>query len=290
MFKGVFTAIVTPFIDGELDEESLRNLIEFQIAEGIDGIVPCGTTGESPTLGFDEYKRVVAITMETVGKRVPVIAGAGSNSTARAVELTRCVGELGVDASLQVTPYYNKPSQEGLYQHYKAVAAVGLPLVVYNVPGRTGSNITPETMARLSEIPEVVAIKEASGDITQMAEIHRLCGNRLTLLSGDDAMTLPVISVGGKGVISVISNLLPKQMADFYRACQSDDRNGALKIQDHLLPLMGAMFMEPNPIPIKNALAIKGLIKSNELRLPLCAMPEASRQRLIEVMQTAGIA
>jgi 4-hydroxy-tetrahydrodipicolinate synthase len=289
MFAGVLTAIVTPFFNGELDEESLRGLIEFQIAKGIDGIVPCGTTGESPTLSFDEYKRVVGITVEIARKRVPVVAGAGSNATAKAVELTRCAKQLGVDATLQVTPYYNKPTPEGLYQHFKMVAEVGLPLVIYNVPGRTGINMTPETVAHLSKIPEVAAIKEASGDIAQMAEINRLCGDRLTLLSGDDALTLPVLSVGGKGVISVISNLLPDKMAEICRAWQAGDGAGALENHAGLLPLMRAMFMESNPIPIKTALMMKGLIKSAELRLPLCAMSETNTEKLNQVLKEAGV-
>jgi len=289
MFTGIFTAIVTPFINGELDEESLRDLIEFQIAKGIDGIVPCGTTGESPTLGFDEYKRVIGITVEIARKRVPVVAGAGSNATAKAVELTRCTKQLGVDATLQVAPYYNKPTQEGLYQHFKKVAEVGLPLVIYNVPGRTGINITPETVADLSKIPEVAAIKEASGDIAQIAELSRLCGDRLTLLSGDDAMTLPVLSVGGKGVISVISNLLPDKMTEIYRAWQTGDGAGALEKHAQLLPVMQAMFMESNPIPIKTALMMKGLIKSSELRLPLCAMSETNGEKLAQILKEAGV-
>ena len=289
MFAGVLTAIVTPFFNGELDEESLRGLIEFQIAKGIDGIVPCGTTGESPTLSFDEYKRVVGITVEVARKRVPVVAGAGSNATAKAVELTRCAKQLGVDATLQVTPYYNKPTPEGLYQHFKKVAEVGLPLVIYNVPGRTGINITPETVARLSKIPEVAAIKEAGGDIAQMAEIHRRCGDRVTLLSGDDAMTLPVLSVGGKGVISVISNLLPDKMTEICRAWQTGDRTGALENYAGLLPLMRAMFLESNPIPVKTALKLKGLIRSSELRLPLCAMTATNREKLAQILKESGV-
>ncbi|MCP4356989.1 MAG: 4-hydroxy-tetrahydrodipicolinate synthase [Chloroflexi bacterium] len=289
MFTGVYTAIVTPFINGELDEESLRGLIEFQITEGIDGIVPCGTTGESPTLSFDEYKRVVGITVEVTRKRIPVVAGAGSNATDKAVELTRCAKQLGVDAVLQVTPYYNKPTPEGLYQHFKKVAEVGLPLVIYNVPGRTGINITPETVAHLSKIPEVAAIKEAGGDIIQIAEISRLCGDRLSLLSGDDAMTLPVLSVGGEGVISVISNLLPGKMAETCRAWRAGDGTSARENHAGLLPLMRAMFMESNPIPIKTALTMKGLIKSAELRLPLCAMSEPNRDKLAQIMKEAGV-
>ncbi len=289
MFSGVFTAIVTPFINGELDEESLRSLVEFQIEKGIDGIVPCGTTGESPTLSFDEYKRVVKITVEVARKRVPVVAGAGSNSTAKAVELTRCAGQLGVDAVLQVTPYYNKPTQEGLYQHFKKVAEVGLPLVIYNVPGRTGIDITPETVAHLSEIPEVIAIKDARSDISQMAEISRLCGSRLVLLSGDDVLTLPVLSVGGKGVISVLSNLLPDKMVETCRVWQAGDVAGAQKNHAGLLPLMRAMFMESNPIPVKMAMKMKGLIKSAELRLPLCAMSETNGEKLAGILKETGV-
>jgi len=289
MFKGVFTAIVTPFINGELDEESLGGLIEFQIAQGVDGLVPCGTSGESPTLTFDEYKRVLALTVEIARQRVPVIAGAGSNATAKAVELTRCAKQLGADATLQVTPYYNRPTPEGLYQHFKKVAEVGLPLVLYNVPGRTGTNMTPETVARLSKIPEVASIKEASGDIAQIAEIGRRCGDRLTLLSGDDAMTLPAMSVGGKGVISVISNLLPDQTVAICRAWQGGDPNTARENHAELLPLMRAMFMESNPIPIKTAMQMKGLIKSAELRLPLCAMSADNKEKLARALQEAGV-
>jgi len=289
MFKGVFTAIVTPFINGELDEESLGGLIEFQIAQGVDGLVPCGTSGESPTLTFDEYKRVLALTVEIARQRVPVIAGAGSNATAKAVELTRCAKQLGADATLQVTPYYNRPTPEGLYQHFKKVAEVGLPLVLYNVPGRTGTNMTPETVARLSKIPEVASIKEASGDIAQIAEIGRRCGDRLTLLSGDDAMTLPAMSVGGKGVISVISNLLPDQTVAICRAWQGGDPDTARENHAELLPLMRAMFMESNPIPIKTAMQMKGLIKSAELRLPLCAMSADNKEKLARALQEAGV-
>ncbi len=289
MFTGVYTAIVTPFINGELDEESLRGLIEFQIAKGIDGIVPCGTTGESPTLSFDEYKRVIGITVEVARKRVPVVAGAGSNATTKAVELTRCAKNLGVDATLQVVPYYNKPTMEGIYQHFKKVAEVGLPMVIYNVPGRTGVNIVPKTVAALSKLSEVVAIKEASGDIAQIAEIKHLCKDRIVLLSGDDAMTLPVLSVGGEGVISVVSNIVPDQMGELYRVWETGKRASALEKHLKLLPVMRAMFMEPNPIPVKTALGMKGLIKNAELRLPLCDMSEANRDKLSHVLREAGI-
>ena len=285
MFTGVFTAIVTPFIKGEVDEESLRDLIAFQIAKGADGLVPCGTTGEAPTLSYDEYKRVVEITVAVARKRLPVVAGAGSNATAKAVEMTRLAKQLGADATLQVAPYYNKPTQEGIYRHIKDVAKVGLPLMLYNIPSRTGVNITPHTAARLSEMSEVVAIKEASGDITQVAEICQQCGDRLTILSGDDALTLPILSIGGKGVVSVISNLLPDKMVELCRAWQEGQTATALSIHKNLLPLFQTLFMEPNPIPIKTAMKMKGLIQTPEVRLPMCNMSEAGHHKLSQVIQ-----
>lgn len=285
MFIGVFTAIVTPFMNGKLDEDSLRGLIEFQIAEGVNGIVPCGTTGESPTLSYQEYQRVVEITVETVNKQLPVVVGAGSNATAKAVEMTRLAKQLGADATLQVAPYYNKPTQEGIYRHIKDVAKVGLPLMLYNIPSRTGVNITPHTAARLSEMSEVVAIKEASGDITQVAEICQQCGDRLTILSGDDALTLPILSIGGKGVVSVISNLLPDKMVELCRAWQEGQTARALSIHKNLLPLFQTLFMEPNPIPIKTAMKMKGLIQTPEVRLPMCNMSEAGHNKLSQVIQ-----
>jgi 4-hydroxy-tetrahydrodipicolinate synthase len=285
MFTGVFTAMVTPFRNGNLDEESLQKLIAHQLDHGINGIVPCGTTGEAPTLSHSEYLRVVKITVDTVAKRVPVVAGAGANSTHKAVALTQEVKALGVDATLQVAPYYNKPTQEGICRHFEAIANVGLPVVMYNVPGRTGVNMSPETVARLADLPPVAAIKEASGDLAQMAEIHRLCGDQLTLLSGDDALTLPALSVGGQGVISVLSNLLPNAMIALCRAWQKGEPAGAQKINAQLLPLMGAMFLESNPIPLKTALGEKGLIASPELRLPLCAMSKESRTKLLHIMK-----
>lgn len=289
MLSGVITAIVTPFSNGLLDEKSLAELISFQLEKGIHGIVPCGTTGESPTLSSEEYKRVVEITVATVNKKVPVIAGAGANNTSRAVELTRTAKSLGADATLQVAPYYNKPTQEGLFQHFKAVAEVGLPIVLYNIPGRCGIDIQPETVARLAELPEIIAIKEASGSIVQMAEFRKHCGDRLTLLTGDDAQTLPAMCMGGKGVISVLSNLLPQEMVELYRDWQDGDTAGAIAGNAHLFPVMQAMFIEANPVPVKTALVMKGLIKSSEVRLPLCDMSDENKKELSSVLQDAGI-
>jgi len=219
MFKGSIVAIVTPFKDGKVDEEAYRQLIEFQIENGTSAIVPCGTTGESATLNVEEHARVIDIAVEAVNKRVPVIAGTGGNSTSEAIELTEHAKEVGADATLQVTPYYNKPTQEGLYQHFKAIAkGVPLPQVLYNVPSRTSVNMLPETVARLAELSEVVAIKEASGDLGQMADIVRLAGDKITLLSGDDNLTLPVLSVGGTGVVSVAANIVPRDTADLVKA------------------------------------------------------------------------
>ena len=289
MLSGVITAIVTPFLNGTVDEKSLSELVSFQLKKGIHGIVPCGTTGESPTLSFEEYKRVVGITVETVNNKVPVVAGAGANNTARAVELTQAAKSLGVEATLQVAPYYNKPTQEGLFRHFKAVAEVGLPVVLYNIPGRTGIDILPETVARLAEIPEIIAIKEASGSISRMAEIKKLCGDQLILLTGDDAQTLPAMSLGGKGVISVLSNLLPEEMVSVYRKWQEGDITGAIERNERLFPIMQAMFIESNPVPVKTAMAMKGLIKSPEVRLPLCRMSNENEKELTRVMREAGI-
>jgi len=289
MLSGIITAIVTPFLNGLLDEKSLSELISFQLDKGVHGIVPCGTTGESPTLSFEEYKRVVGITVETVNKNVPVIAGAGSNNTAKAVELTRSAKSLGVDATLQVAPYYNKPTQEGLFQHFKAVAEVGLPIVLYNIPSRCGIDIQPKTVARLTELPEIIAIKEASGSVVQMAEFRKHCGDQLTLLTGDDAQTLPAMCMGGKGVISVLGNLLPQEMVELYRDWKQGDTASAIARNEQLFPVMQAMFIEANPVPVKTALAMKGLIQSSEVRLPLCNMTAESTKELASAMKDAGI-
>ncbi len=285
MFKGSIVAIVTPFRDGKVDEEAFRELIEFQIENGTSAIVPCGTSGESATLDFEEHKRVIKICVDAVKKRVPVIAGAGANNTKEAIELTAFAKEAGADATLQVVPYYNKPTQEGLYQHFYTIAKeVPLPQVLYNIPARTGVNMLPQTVARLAELKEIVAIKEASGNLVQMAEIMNLAGDKITLLSGDDTLTLPVLSIGGKGVISVIANIVPKETADMIRMWEQGDVEGARKMYLKLLPLCQAMFYETNPIPVKTALSLMGKIKG-ELRLPLCQMSKENLEKLKNVLK-----
>ncbi len=289
MFKGSIVAIVTPFKDGKVDEEAYRELIEFQIENGTSAIVPCGTTGESATLSMEEHARVIEIAIEAVNKRVPVIAGTGGNSTQEAIELTEHAKKVGADATLQVTPYYNKPTQEGLYQHFKAIAqAVPLPQVLYNVPGRTSVNMLPETVARLAELPEVVAIKEASGSLGQMAEVVRLAGDKITLLSGDDNLTLPVLAIGGKGVVSVVANIVPKDNADMLKAWEEGDVKKATELYYKLLPLCQAMFYETNPIPVKTSLALMGKIKE-EMRLPLCPMAPANLEKLKKALSEYGL-
>lgn len=289
MFKGAFVAVATPFKDGQVDEETLRDLIEFNIENGTAGIVPCGSTGESSTMSHEEHKRVIEVTIDAVKKRVPVIAGAGSNNTTEAIELTKHAKKAGADATLQITPYYNKPTQDGIYEHFKAVAGVGLPFVIYNIQGRTGVNITPQTMARLAEIPEAVAVKEASGNIVQMAEIKKLCGDKLDLLAGDDGVTLPLLALGGVGVISVISNLLPKEMAGLVSAWEAGDVAKAQELYYYLLPICQAMFIETNPIPIKYAMNWAGLIPNHDLRLPLTPMRPENEEKLRAVLTSAGV-
>lgn len=289
MFKGSIVAIVTPFKDGKVDEESYRQLIEFQIENGTSAIVPCGTTGESATLNVGEHARVIDIAVEAVNNRVPVIAGTGGNSTSEAIELTEHAKKVGADATLQVTPYYNKPTQEGLYQHFKAIAkAVPLPQVLYNVPSRTSVNMLPETVVRLAELPEVVAIKEASGDIGQMADIVRLAGDKITLLSGDDNLTLPVLSIGGAGVVSVAANIVPRDTADLVKAWEEGRIDEAKGLFYKLLPLCQAMFFETNPIPVKTSLGLMGKIQ-DEMRLPLYPMAPANLEKLKKALSEYGL-
>ena len=289
MFKGSIVAIVTPFREGKVDEDAYRELIEFQIENGTSAIVPCGTTGESATLNMAEHARVIDIAIETVNKRVPVIAGTGGNSTLEAIELTRHAKEAGADATLQVTPYYNKPTQEGLYRHFKAIAdSVHLPQVLYNVPGRTSVNMLPETVARLAELPEVVAVKEASGNLGQMAEIVRLAGDKITLLSGDDNLTLPVLAIGGTGVISVVANIVPGDSAKMVDAWLAGDLEKARTLFYQLLPLCKAMFYETNPIPVKTALGLMGKIR-DEMRLPMSPMSPAGLERLKAALKAYGL-
>ena len=289
MFKGAIVAIVTPFKKGRVDEEALRELIEIQINCGTDGIVPCGTTGESATLSHEEHDRVIEITIEAVRKRVPVIAGTGSNSTAEALRLTRHAYEAGADGVLMVCPYYNKPTQEGMYQHFQNIAeAVSIPVILYNVPARTGANLLPETVLRLSKVPNIVGIKEASGSLKQIMDVINLCPSDFGVLSGDDAMALPVMAMGGSGVISVFSNIAPADMAGMIDAYEAGDIAKARNLHYRMLSLMDALFIETNPIPVKTALAMMGLI-DYELRLPLCRMSKANEDRLAKIISAYGL-
>lgn len=284
MFKGSIVAIVTPFKKGKVDEKALGDLIEWHISQGTVGIVPCGTTGESATLDYKEHYRVIDITVRTVNKRVPVIAGTGANATDETIMITKQAKKSGADAALLVSPYYNKPTQEGLYRHYKAVAeAVDIPIVLYNVPGRTAVNILPSTVARLADIENIVAIKEASGDMKQVSEIIRLCGDRITVISGDDFTTLPLLAFGGKGVISVSANVAPKDVSMMCSLWMKGEHDKARAMHYKLEPLNAAMFIETNPIPVKTALAMMGKIQE-EFRLPLCEMSSANKDKLRKVL------
>ncbi|MDR3765116.1 MAG: 4-hydroxy-tetrahydrodipicolinate synthase [Acidobacteriota bacterium] len=288
--RGCGTAIVTPFqADGAIDEKALRALVAWQIESGIDFLVPCGTTGETPTLSHEEWRKVIEITIEVAGGRVPIIAGATSNCTAEAASKAREISSLkGVDFVLSASPYYNKPTQEGQYLHFKAVSEASLkPVVVYNVPGRTGVNLLPETLRRLVELPNFAAVKEASGMVTQIAEICASLPD-FTVLSGDDAMTLPAIAVGGSGVISVASNVFPKEMADLTRAALNDDWTHARTLYKKFLPLMQAHFIESNPLPVKAVLAMMGRIQE-VYRLPLCPMQPSLRAKLETIARAAGV-
>lgn len=290
MFTGSLVAIVTPFNNGRVDERALGDLLEFQIAHGTNGIVPCGTSGESATLSHEEHHRVVKFTVQTVKGRVPVIAGTGSNCTDEAIELTRHAKRAGADGALLITPYYNKPTQEGLYRHYKAVAdAVDLPIVLYNIPGRTSVNMLPTTVARLSSCRNIVAIKEGSGSVQQVSEIIQACGDRLTVLSGDDPLTLPMMAVGAKGAITVTANIAPAEMATMVRAYLDGHLVEAQRLHYKLYPLFTALFYETNPIPVKEALGMMGKIQP-ELRLPLCPMSQDNREKLTRVMKDFGLA
>ena len=289
MFTGSIVAIVTPFRNGRVDERALGDLIEFQIASGTDGIVPCGTTGESGTLSHTEHDRVVAFTVEAVRRRVPVIAGTGSNSTEEAIALTRHAKQAGADGALLITPYYNKPMQEGLFRHYKAVAeAVDLPIVLYNIPGRTAVNMSPATVARLTSVRNIVAIKEGGGSLQQVSEIIKTCGDRMTVLSGDDALTLPMLAVGARGVITVTANIAPAEMAAMLDAFAAGKLDEARRLHYKLFPLFTALFFETNPIPVKEALALMGKI-DGELRLPLSPMAPDTREKLARALKEYGL-
>lgn len=289
MFKGSIVAIVTPFRNGAVDEEKLRELVEFQIAGGTDAIVPCGTTGEASTLDNDEHLAVIRIVIEQVKKRVPVIAGTGSNATTEAIELSQKAKDAGADGVLLVTPYYNKPTQEGLYRHYTAIAdAVAIPQILYNVPGRTGINMLPETVARLAAHKNIVAIKEATGSLQQASEILALCGDTIAVFSGDDFITFPMMACGAKGVISVLANIMPKAVGDLTDAFYAGDLEKARQIHLDTLKIGTAMFIESNPIPVKTALGLMGKC-SDEVRLPLCPMSEVNKAKLEGIMKEYGL-
>ncbi len=284
MFHGAIVAIVTPFRNGKVDGAALKKLVEHQIASGTDGIVPCGTTGESPTLSYEEHERVIDLVIAAAAGRVPVIAGTGSNNTREAILLTRYAKKAGADAALVITPYYNKPTQEGLYRHFRAVAeAADIPLILYNVPGRTGVNMTAQTVERLSGVPNIVGVKEASGNLNQVSEILRVVPKTFCVLSGDDGLFFPMLALGAKGVISVASNVAPRQMADMYDSFVMGEISRAREIHFRLWPLFHALFVETNPIPVKTALAMMKRIR-DEIRLPLCPMSEANRKVLAKAV------
>jgi 4-hydroxy-tetrahydrodipicolinate synthase len=289
VFEGVSTALVTPFRNGEVDEPALRELVEFQIASGIEGLVPCGSTGESATMSHAEHQRVVEIVVAATRGRVPVVAGTGSNNTREAIELTRHAKEAGADGALLISPYYNKPTQDGIVAHYAEIAReTDFPLVVYNIPGRTGSNMLPATLARLADIEQVVGVKEASGDLGQISEVVARCPDDFSVLSGDDALTLPILAVGGNGVISTSANVAPVEMIEMVSAFRAGDLARAREIHLRLLPLFDVLFCETNPIPVKAAVAETGRI-GDEIRLPLTEITQPNRERLKVVLKELGL-
>lgn len=287
--QGTYTALVTPFRRGEVDYEALGALIDAQAEAGVTGVVPCGSTGESATLSHAEHERVIAFTIERVARRIQVIAGTGSNSTSESVRLSRFAKEQGADAALLIAPYYNRPTQDGLYAHYSAVAeAAGLPIIAYNIPGRSAVNIEPETLARLAQNANIIGVKDASGSLDQVSRTIQQCGRNFRVLSGDDSLTLPILSVGGSGVIAVVSNLVPERLNELVGAWLRGDIATSQKLHYELLPLMRAMALETNPIPVKAALAMLGRI-SPELRLPLTPLTAANSERLAAALAAAGL-
>ena len=283
--RGSMVALVTPFKNGRVDVAGLRRLVDWHVAQGTSGLVPCGTTGESATLSHAEHDQVIELVIQAARGRIPVIAGSGSNNTAEAIRLTRHAQQAGADAALLISPYYNRPTQEGLYQHFRAVAdAVKIPLVLYNIASRTGVNIEPETFARLAAIKNIVGVKEASGSLEQMSRIVQLCGASFILISGDDALTLPVLALGGTGVISVVANILPARVEELVRRFEQGKLAEARKLHYELLAITKAMFLETNPIPVKTAMGLMGLIDP-ELRLPLCPMTPANLEKLTAALK-----
>jgi 4-hydroxy-tetrahydrodipicolinate synthase len=290
MIHGSIVAIVTPFKNGKVDEKSLRDLIEFQIENGTHGIVPCGTTGESPTLSHEEHEYVVELTVKAVKKRVPVVAGTGSNSTEEAIRLTKFAEKVGADAALLVVPYYNKPTQEGLYLHFKQIASqVKIPIILYNIPGRSGVNMNPETISRLAkDCKNIIGVKEASGSLQQATKILYLCGTDFILLSGEDALNFPLLAIGGKGFITVTANIAPRDVSELYNSYVKGEFNQARELHYRLFPLNEAMFLETNPIPVKVALSIMGKIQ-DEFRLPLCPMSPGNLEKLKTALKEYGL-
>ncbi|MBI2494523.1 MAG: 4-hydroxy-tetrahydrodipicolinate synthase [Candidatus Rokubacteria bacterium] len=284
-FQGSFVAMVTPFRNGRVDEAKVRDLVDFHVAHGTDGLIPCGTTGESPTLSHDEHKRVVEVVVEAAGGRIPVVAGTGSNSTAEAIDLTQHAERAGAAGALVVNPYYNKPTQEGLYRHFRAVAeSAAIPILVYNIQSRTAVNVETATLERLvRDVKNVAGVKEASGSLDQMSQVIATCGPDFAVLSGDDNVTLPLLAIGGHGVVSVIANILPRETAEMVHAALDGDWKRARELHYKLFPLARAAFLETNPIPIKEAMALAGMIEP-EFRLPMCRMGDANRERLRAVL------
>ncbi len=285
IFKGSMVALVTPFKNGKVDENVLKGLVEFHIKNGTSAIVPCGTTGESATLSYEEHDRVIELVIKFAKGRIPVIAGTGSNSTDEAIALTKHALSAGADASLQVSPYYNRPTQKGLYLHFKTIAeAVDIPIILYNIASRTGVNIEPETFAKLAEIGNIIGVKEASGSLEQMARIRKLCPKNFLLISGDDALTLPVMAIGGVGIISVVANIIPRDVAEMTAAFGEGNLKKAGELHYKMLNLVKAMFVETNPIPVKTAMALMKMCDP-EMRLPLCEMLPENKERLVKAMK-----
>ena len=289
MFKGSFTALITPFCDGSVDEKSFQEFVDWQIQEGVHGVVPCGTTGESPTLSHAEHMRVTELCIEAVDHRVPVVPGTGSNSTDEAIELSRNAKEAGADATLHVTPYYNKPTQEGLYQHYKAIHdAVDIPIIIYNIPGRSVVDMSTETMARLAELPGVIGVKDATADLARVSSTRLRLGPEFCQMSGEDATALALMAHGGHGCISVTANVAPRACAEFQSACLSGDYATALAYQDRLMPLHEALFLETSPAPVKYAASLLGRCEST-VRLPLVEVGDGTKANVKTAMQAAGL-
>jgi len=289
-FQGSFVAMVTPFRNGKVDEAKLRDLVELHVTHGTDGLIPCGTTGESPTLNHDEHHRVVEIVIEAARGRVRVIAGTGSNSTAEAIEMTKHAERAGAAGALVVNPYYNKPTQEGLYRHFRAVAeSVAIPVLLYNIQSRTAINVETDTLARLArDVKNIVGVKEASGSLDQMSQVIAACGPDFSVLSGDDNITLPLLAIGGSGVVSVIANIVPRETAELVHAALDGDWKRARELHYRLFPLARAAFLETNPIPIKEAMAMAGMLEP-EFRLPMCRMSDANREKLRAILKPYGL-